>query len=441
MMNSWIRFLEWVERKPIAFSCVAVTSFIWLAAVVPFLSLYHDGVQPFFSPVNKGSQDFAQYYMGGAVVLEGAADAMYPDAKPDIRANVGWPENSVPKPEYAAIALERGVEDSFRYMLPPPTALLLTPLALLPYPLARGIWVVLLGASCWGVCLLSYRMSRRVGGSRFTGLLWWGVWSFSPLMLKAIRTANSTPFVALGLGVAAWGLFYKRTSAAVSGCVVSGLLKGTSLIFLPFILLMNRWRVIVGGLVAAIVLNLITIWIAGVGVYQEFFSEIYPTTRILDPYSGNQSVFGFLYRSFGEGVFNTSLVGGVKVAGRLLMGVLILRLWKTRALWACDYSRFSSAVLGLLGVYLIFSAYCWDHYILLYLSFWTVLWNCSRNRLVRVVLSVSAALVWCPLIVFHGKQIAQCEPFQSHMLWGQFLLLVVVMCDLFRKPTALVERK
>lgn len=430
----WMR----IAGYPLTFWLVMASSFVWLTAAVPFLSLYHNGVRPVFSPQNHGSQDFAQYYMGGAVVLDGAYDSMYPDAKEGLRANVGWPESSTPKPGYIAVAEKRGVEDSFRYMLPPPSALLFVPLALLPYEAARVVWVSLLGAACWGVCFFAYRMNLRCGGSRATGLFWCGFWSFSPLMLKALRTANSTPFVALALGFAAWGIFRNKRVLAVAGCIVAGLLKGTSLIFVPLILLMKRWGIIAAGALAAVVLSGGMILLAGTDVYREFFGSIYPSTRIPDPYVGNQSVFGFLYRCGGEESFSASVLA-VKIAARLLGAVLVWRLWRTRKIWSGDYARFNSAVLVLLGLYTIFSAYCWEHYVLFYLPFWTVLWTRSRGTAVRTLLAVSAALMWFPLTVMRGAEFIQSEPFQSQVLWGQVLMLAAAVVDVFRKESIPTE--
>ncbi|MDD3277133.1 MAG: hypothetical protein PHP93_08805 [Kiritimatiellales bacterium] len=98
MKHKWIRLTEWIENTPYAFLCVAVSSFLWSTAAVPFLSLHHDGIRPFFSPVNKGNQDLAQYYMGGAVVLESTYESMYPDALENIQANVGWPKSFILSP-------------------------------------------------------------------------------------------------------------------------------------------------------------------------------------------------------------------------------------------------------------------------------------------------------------------------------------------------------
>lgn len=247
-------FRGWVDDKSVAAWIAVVLTFGWLVIVIPFLSLRNDGVRPFFSPENKGNQDLAHYYMGGAICVERAFDSLYPIPKDDLIANVGWPDSSVLKPGYAAIAEARGVENSFRFILPPPTTLLLAPVSLFPYPSARWVWVGMLGFCCWGVCWLSYRVGTQNNVSRCTALFWVMFWAFSPLMLKTLRTANSTPMVALALGLGAFAIFRDRRVMAVGACLVAGLFKGTSLIFVPFILFTRRWKIAMYGCLAVIVL-------------------------------------------------------------------------------------------------------------------------------------------------------------------------------------------
>lgn len=427
----------WVDRTRWVTGVVAIATFVWLVIVVPFLSLHGDGIRPVFSPEKKGNQDLAQYYMGGAICLERAYEGLYPEPKEGIVANVGWPESSAPREEYIAIAEERGVENTFRYILPPPTTLLLAPLALLPYTIARWIWVGTLGLCCWGVCWLSYWGGVRVGGGRISSLFWVLFWAFSPLMLKTLRTANSTPIVALAIGGAAYAVFRDKRSLAVVACLVAGLLKGTSLVFAPFMLFSRRWHMIGLGVVSVIVINVLTIAWAGIDVYHEFLSVVYPSTKIPDPFLGNQSIYGFLHRV--SGGFNPASTVAVKGLGLALMVAAIFHLWRTRHVWMSDVTMYIRSVVILMGLYLVFSAYCWDHYVLFYLPFWGVLWGAGRWG-TRTLALVFAGLVWLPLAVVRGGELLTSEPAQSHMLWGQ-LALIAAAGSLSLTATALKGEK
>jgi hypothetical protein len=78
-------------------------------------------------------QDYPQYYMGGLMALNGAWDSMYPIPNPGSHTNPGFVGNSTLRPRYRELALSHGVsEESVRFMQPPPLALLLAPLALMP---------------------------------------------------------------------------------------------------------------------------------------------------------------------------------------------------------------------------------------------------------------------------------------------------------------------
>ena len=328
--TTFLKFTDHALGNKVTFWLVVVGSLLWLTVVVPFLSLHNDGIKPLFSPTNKGNQDLANYYMAGSIVIANDFESLYPHPKDNIKHNVGWPDCSDVKPGYAALAKKKGVEDSFRFILPPPSASLFIPLALLPYPLARWIWVCFLGFCVWGCCAISYHIARNENGSRATCVFWWWIWAFSPLALKAIRTANATPILALAMGIAAVGIYKNKTATAIAGCLVAGLLKGTSLVFAPLLLLMKRFAVIGWGLLAVVLINLLTVLFSGTAVYLEFFSAVYPSTQLIDPYFDNQSVWGVLYRLFGEGVHSPLIVLVVKAGELALFALFTGLLFKIR---------------------------------------------------------------------------------------------------------------
>jgi hypothetical protein len=437
MNKAEIRFRHigaWVETKPWAFRGVALLSFLWLVIGVPFLSLYQDGVRPFFSPVNKGNQDLANYYMAGSIVIEGAFDSLYPVPRENIRHNAGWPDCSDSKPGYVELAQRKGVEDSFRFILPPPSALLFVPLGLIPYPAGRWVWVIFLGFCCWGTCLLASHTARRCGCSQGTSLFLFAVWAFSPLILKALRTANSTPLLAFSIGLAALGIFENRRACAVTACIAAALLKGTSIIFVPLILLMRRWGIVFWGGVFTILINGITLALGGGPAYAEFFEKIYPTTQMISPYMDNQSVFGFFYRLFGESVLDPEVTLIVKSAGALcILSMTLLVLIRRKGLQQ-NRIQFFSAAAALLGMHLVFRPYNWSHYALCYVPFWGALLAGLKSRAGRIALWISMALQWCPLLVFHGKQVMKTEPFSSHILAGQLLLIALAAVVFIKQP-------
>jgi hypothetical protein len=167
--------------------------------------------------------DFRAYWLAGQHLLAGAP--LYPG-----------PETIL------------GLPDEFRYL--PIVALVFIPFALLPYPVALGIWIALqVGtAAAVGIALI-----RPLPHS-------WRPWAaaayvfFLGLVLEV--TLGNVNLLSLGLALAAWRL---RDRAVLAGILLAA---AVGLKFLPLTLLLfyvasGRWRpVVTGGVIGAIALAL-----------------------------------------------------------------------------------------------------------------------------------------------------------------------------------------
>jgi len=82
--------------------------------------------------------DFTSYYMAASVLGAGRPDALYaPGTSDEILAKAESPSF------WRSLADERGVRDANYYLYPPFFALLVRPLASLPYDRAHDIWYLL----------------------------------------------------------------------------------------------------------------------------------------------------------------------------------------------------------------------------------------------------------------------------------------------------------
>jgi hypothetical protein len=167
--------------------------------------------------------DFRAYWLAGQHLLAGAP--LYPG-----------PETIL------------GLPDEFRYL--PIVALVFIPFALLPYPVALGIWIALqVGtAAAVGIALI-----RPLPHS-------WRPWAaaayvfFLGLVLEV--TLGNVNLLSLGLALAAWRL---RDRAVLAGILLAA---AVGLKFLPLTLLLfyvasGRWRpVVTGGVIGAAALAL-----------------------------------------------------------------------------------------------------------------------------------------------------------------------------------------
>jgi len=424
-----------VQSQPSAFEkqiyrLAAIGSFIWLVVILPGLALYNGGMRPFFTP-GAGFIDFAQYYMGGSIVLANDYDSLYPEADGSIKGNLGFPEYSTPKPGYTQLVQEKQVHDSLRYILPPPSAFLFAPLALLSFAAAQWVWAVTLGLFIWLTCALSCQIVIKNGLRKSHATVWWLLMASSPLIINAIRIANCTPILTVALGLAALGLYKNRTALAVSTCILAGLLKGTSILFVPLILLMKRWSVIVWGIIAVILINMVAILMAGRNVYLEFFTSVYPSTRIVIYGEYNRSVYAFVSRLLNEPVLSPALLISIKLTGIALGTWLCARIWKIRTLLLANYPRFNAAVISLLGIYLIFSPYAWINYALCYFPFIPTLWNTLKHRWQKSLLAISFGCLWFPPTIRLSAPLGNLpEPLASYFLFGQFVIIALAISTL-----------
>ncbi len=97
------------------------------------------------------AQDYTQYYMGGLMALRGNWDSIYPIPLPGGLHNVGFDDSSTLPEKYSQATTELGTEGSYRFMQPPPAALLFAPLAMLPYKTSQLVWTILLIFAAWGI--------------------------------------------------------------------------------------------------------------------------------------------------------------------------------------------------------------------------------------------------------------------------------------------------
>ena len=165
--------------------------------------------------------DFRAYWLAGQHLLNGAP--LYPG-----------PETIL------------GLPDEFRYL--PIVAVLFVPFALLPYPVALAIWIVLQVATA---ATVGTALIRPLPHS-------WRPWAaaayvfFLGLVLEV--TLGNVNLISLGLVLAAWRLRDRAVPAGILLAAAVGL-KFLPLTLLLFYVASGRWRpVVIGGLIGAVAL-------------------------------------------------------------------------------------------------------------------------------------------------------------------------------------------
>jgi hypothetical protein len=395
--------------------CYAI-ALVWMLAVAAPSALRKERVP-----------DFAQYYMGGAMVLAGEPQALYPVPRPESTRNAGFVDASDMRPAYAAVAREQGIAGYNRFVYPPPVAILFAPFAELPYGRALALWVVLMCFAGWGVALVAAGVHARLAAepSRLSGAIALAV-AGSPLMLHAIRSGNLSPAIALFLGLAVLGLMDRSSRWTGAWLALGGLFKGTSAVLLPLAIARRRWRAL--GIVAASALLVVAASVAllGLGPFRTFILEIAPTHARSEGSSASQSLSALLLRATGRTALPeswSSAVAALHLIAFLTLAALVLA---KRKRLETSPGTVAAAAAALLACPLAFSPLVWAHYHLI--GFLTLGWLVeeARRSPARAVLAAIPALsLLLPLCLLVRIQVPLPEPIRSHLLLAALLTIAL----------------
>ncbi|MGA2230780.1 MAG: hypothetical protein ABSH22_07760, partial [Tepidisphaeraceae bacterium] len=120
---------------------------LWAAALVVIIANTLASIR--FAGRATDFIDFGQFYMGGVMAHARAWSDLYPRPVPGSNLNAGFPDASVMSPFYAKAARENGVGDTYRYINPPPFALLLWPLSFFHSAQAKWVWLFAMACCGW----------------------------------------------------------------------------------------------------------------------------------------------------------------------------------------------------------------------------------------------------------------------------------------------------
>lgn len=377
----------------------ALLALAWVFATL-FLSVRYNKPAPLekfeqeFGEVHE-YHDFSQFYMGGLIARYRVWDALYPIPHKESVNSPGEWEEADSRPAYAQLAKENKVpEHQSRFIQPPPFAVMMQPLAYLPYARAKQVWNVLMCLCAWGVALMAGRTLRAAWGrpTRAAGVVTLLV-AVSPLTFETLRLMNVTPLISLLCGWAVVSLLSPRSEGGAIAVVIGAVSKYATAILIPLYLAMRRGTAVIVMILAAAAIVGGTYYYTGRVPFDTFWHEMLPTFNRVHTDEWNRSFFAIL-RAATTHDPKAPLTGGALWAGRAVQGLSLLAiLWVlfTRPVeqWRRPASVFAGAA-ALLGWFLIFSPILWDHYLFYLAPLWGwLVWE-ARLSLWRAILVIFA---------------------------------------------------
>jgi hypothetical protein len=298
---------------------------------------------------------------------------------------------------------------------PPASVLVLLPGGMLPYRAAHGAFNVLsliaLGVALW-------LLMRRSG-------LDYPAWSLLPIGALILSSNSFIQQMFQGqlnlllLGLIAGGWAARRANRPVLGGVLLGLAAGIKLFpaFLGLFYLCRReWRALAAMIATFLALNGLTAAVFGLETYRDYFGLVVPAVgNEFRDYWANASITGFWSKLcearsghvvplvFSPPAAKIGILAGV-------LAVIGLTAWKV---WSAARSREQDVAFAVcLIAMMLVSPITWDHYFLMLIVAWMILWKYLPDRpgpraflLATIVVlgTLRPPWIWLPVIGGPGE--------------------------------------
>jgi hypothetical protein len=288
---------------------------------------------------------------------------------------------------------------------PPPSVLLVLPLAWLDYPDAFLVWSLL---SLAALAVSGWLIVRHLG-------LPFSAWSLLPAVTLALvcnpfrqqMIQGQLNLVLLLLLVGLWAA--ERSDRAAWAGVCLGLAAAIKLfpaLFFVYYLLRRRWAVLAWGAGTLALATALTAAVLGPSAYQGYVRDALPAVALFYGWWPNISLTGFWFKLFDGGsghvipLWHSPLLAR---AATLVSWVVVLALLAAAALRArTRHQRDLAFGLTVIALVLL-SPIAWDHYCVLLLLPVVLLWlELPRHGLRRQAFRVCLVVLWLtPMVYWH----------------------------------------
>jgi hypothetical protein len=353
--------------------------------------------------------DFPVFYLGGKVALQRGATPLYlppADRGQGYRLLYQFADSAT---SWAKMAHAEGFPRIMQFTNPPLSAVLMAPLALLPWQDAYLLWQIITIAFTVASVFLALRLLSSP--PKLELLVWMivGACFFFPVRNTLVfGQANITILFVWVLGV----YFFNRQKPVVSGlCFALGTaLKVAPIVAVPFFLIRRQWRWLAAYLAGVAACTGASIWVLGWQANKIWMTAIFPHISSGLGNCANRSLAGLINALCGPRYYSslmTTIEWAVPPRLSLFEKAFGIAIGLGFFIWCWRKNRDAKGLVDELIllplVYLLAAPFSWPHHFVLALLPLTYLWAKAReariSELVALWLSTLALGTELPMYI------------------------------------------
>jgi len=329
--------------------------------------------------------DFPVFYLGGKVALRrGAPPLYYPPADRSQGYKLLYQDPHDPTP-WAQMFRDNGFPQILRFTNPPFSAVLMAPLAMMPWQWAYLTWEIITIVLTLAAIFLTLRLLPSARDGETFALMFAAVCFFFPFRNTLVCGQLNVSILFLWtLGVY---LLNRQKPMASGVCFALGtVLKISPLVAVPLLALRRQWRWLAAYVMGVVAFTGISIWRLGWQTHLTWLTAVYPSISSGVGNIVNRSFAGLVDALCGPKYFaslSTAIQWPVphglalfEKACSLAVGLgFIFWCWRIRK----DAKGLTQELILLPMVYLLAAPFSWPHHFLLAVLPLTYLWARGRE--------------------------------------------------------------
>ena len=353
--------------------------------------------------------DFPVFYLGGKVALQrGATPLYYPPADRSQGYTLLCKEADAASP-WAKMARANGFPEILQFTNPPFSALLMAPLAMMPWQWAYVLWQFITICLTAVTIFLTLRLLPSGPELETFALIFAAACFFFPLRNTLVFGQANVPILFVWtLGVY---LLQRQKPMASALCFALGtVLKVSPLVAVPLLALRRQWRWLAAYVAGVVAFTGASIWTLGWQTNKTWLTAIYPSISSGLGNIANRSFAGLVDALFGPRYFATltdttewpvphGLSLFEKACGLAIGLGFIFWCWRKRKV----AKGLVDELILLPLVYLLAAPFSWPHHFVLTILPLTYLWarvrEATTGELVALYLSTLALGTELPMYI------------------------------------------